>query len=66
MAEALHSGQLAAYGADVMEQEPPAEDNPLLKQPNAFLTPHIAWATAEARKRLMDICVENVRQFLAS
>lgn len=66
VAEALHSGHLAAYGADVMEQEPPAEDNPLLKEPNAFLTPHIAWATAEARKRLMDICVENVKTFLAS
>lgn len=64
VAEALRSGRLAAYGADVMEQEPPREDNPLLAEPNAFLTPHIAWATKEARTRLMDICVENVRAFV--
>ncbi len=66
VAEALRSGHLAAYGADVMEQEPPREDNPLLREPNAFLTPHIAWATKEARARLMDICVENVRAFINS
>lgn len=64
VAEALHSGHLAAYGADVMEQEPPSEDNPLFREPNAFLTPHIAWATKEARTRLMDICVSNVKAFI--
>lgn len=64
VAEALHSGHLAAYGADVMEKEPPLEYNPLLKEPNAFLTPHVAWATKEARKRLMDICVANLKAFI--
>lgn len=65
VADALKDGRLAAYGADVMEQEPPREDNPLLACQNAYLTPHIAWATKEARVRLMDICVENVRAFLS-
>lgn len=65
VAEALRSGQLAAYGADVMCQEPPAGDNPLLAVDNAFITPHIAWATYEARVRLMAIAVENVRAFAA-
>lgn len=64
VADALKSGQLGAYGADVMVSEPPAEDNPLFKQPNAYITPHIAWATKEARKRLLQICVENIRAFL--
>lgn len=64
VADALASGHLAGYGADVMTDEPPSADNPLLQQPNAFLTPHIAWATLEARQRLMDICVENLRVFL--
>lgn len=63
VAEALRSGRLAAYGADVMEQEPPKEDNPLLKEAHAYLTPHIAWATKEARMRLMDICIANVKAF---
>lgn len=65
VAEALRSGRLAAYGADVMSVEPPAIDNPLLAQPNAFITPHIAWATHEARTRLVNIAVANVRAFLA-
>lgn len=65
VAEALTSGQLAAYGADVMCQEPPAADNPLLALDNAFITPHIAWATYEARVRLMGIAVDNVRAFAA-
>ncbi|MBP3726289.1 MAG: D-2-hydroxyacid dehydrogenase [Bacteroidaceae bacterium] len=64
VARALHSGQLAAYGADVMVQEPPQIDNPLLTAPNAFLTPHVAWATVEARQRLMQIAVANVKAFL--
>lgn len=65
VAEALASGRLGAYGADVMENEPPAADNPLLAQPNAFITPHIAWATVEARQRLVDICVDNLKAFIA-
>lgn len=63
IADALESGHLAGYGADVMEQEPPRKDCPLFSQPHANLTPHIAWATKEARERLMRICVDNVRAF---
>lgn len=63
IADALESGHLAGYGADVMEQEPPRKDCPLFFQPHAYLTPHIAWATKEARERLMRICVDNVRAF---
>lgn len=65
VAAALKDGHLAAYGADVMETEPPHEDNPLLTVPNAYLTPHIAWATKEARERLMETCVRNLRAFAA-
>ena len=64
VAEALRKGYLAGYGADVLSEEPPHSDNPLLAAPNAFITPHIAWATAEARKRLMDIAVHNVEAFI--
>jgi glycerate dehydrogenase len=64
VADALQSGQLLGYGADVMSQEPPQADNPLLQCPNAFLTPHIAWATFEARQRLMQIAIDNVQAFL--
>lgn len=64
VAAALESGHLRAYCADVLEQEPPRADNPLLRQPNAYITPHVAWATREARKRLMDICVENIKRFM--
>lgn len=64
VAQALKSGILAAYGADVASTEPPSADNPLLSAPNAYLTPHIAWATREARLRLMETCAENIRAFL--
>ena len=64
VADALQQNRLQAYVADVMEQEPPAADNPLIKLHNAYLTPHIAWATREARQRLMGIAVENVRSFV--
>lgn len=64
VAAALQSGQLAAYGADVMCAEPPAADNPLLVQPNAYLTPHVAWASIEVRTRLVNIAVENMRAFV--
>ena len=64
VADALASGHLLGYGADVMTDEPPQADNPLFRQPNAFITPHIAWATLEARQRLMAICVENLRAFI--
>ena len=65
VAEALAEGRLAGYGSDVMSSEPPKADNPLLKQPNAFITPHIAWATAEARGRLMATAIENAKAFIA-
>lgn len=65
VADALNGGRLAAFGADVLSQEPPRGDNPLLSAHNCFLTPHIAWATLEARTRLMSTATENVRQFIA-
>ncbi len=64
VAEALNSGRLYAYCADVLTTEPPHEDNPLLSCPRAFLTPHIAWATREARIRLVSIAIDNVRAFI--
>lgn len=64
VADALKSGKLSAYGADVMCEEPPRADNPLLACSNAFITPHVAWATVDARQRLMDIAVGNVKAFI--
>ena len=64
VAEALKSGQLGAYGTDVMCQEPPSADNPLFSAPNFYSTPHIAWATFEARQRLMKTVVDNVKAFI--
>ena len=65
VADALAEGRLAAFCADVLTQEPPLADNPLLKQPNAFITPHIAWASKEARVRLIQVATNNVRAFLS-
>lgn len=65
VAEALDKGLIAAYCADVLSTEPPQAGNPLLNARNCYLTPHIAWATVEARTRLMDIAAENIRQFLS-
>ena len=64
IASALAEGQLAAFCADVLTEEPPKADNPLLSQPNAFITPHIAWATQEARTRLLQVAISNVEAFL--
>lgn len=63
VAEALEEGYLGGYATDVLSQEPPAADNPLFSAPNCIITPHIAWATAEARQRLLDIVVANIVAF---
>ncbi|MGA1205986.1 MAG: D-2-hydroxyacid dehydrogenase [Opitutales bacterium] len=60
---ALDNGKLAGAGLDVLSQEPMAPDSPLLEAPNCIITPHIAWASMEARERLMAITVDNVRTF---
>lgn len=65
VAEALKRGHLAWYGADVVSREPIAADNPLLRAPNCYLTPHIAWAPTQTRQRLHQIAAENLRAFLA-
>ena len=65
VAEALKCGHLAWYGADVVSREPIAADNPLLRAPNCYLTPHIAWAPTQTRQRLHQIAAENLRAFLA-
>ena len=65
VAEGLKSGKIGAFCADVVSVEPPSADNPLFSAPNSFITPHTAWATKEARTRLMDIAVSNLASFLA-
>jgi glycerate dehydrogenase len=65
LAAALRAGQIAGAGLDVLSSEPPPADHPLLTAPNCQITPHIAWATRAARKRLLDVTVSNVRAFLA-
>ena len=64
MAEALNSGKLAAAGLDVVSTEPIRPGNPLLTAKNCILTPHISWAPREARQRIMDCTVANVKAFL--
>lgn len=65
VAAALHAGHLTAYCADVLSTEPPAADNPLLTAPRCYLTPHIAWATREARERLIATATANLQAFMA-
>lgn len=63
--EGLDSGKIGGYGTDVLSSEPPKPDNPLIGAPNCYITPHIAWASTQARKRLISIAVDNVKGFLS-
>ncbi len=65
LAEALAAGRIAGAGLDVLSVEPPAPSNPLLSAPRCVITPHIAWATRDARRRLLDTTAGNVAAFLA-
>ena len=65
MAAALKEGRVGAFCADVLSVEPPSADNPLFSCPNAFITPHIAWASHEARARLIHIAAQNLSAFIS-
>ena len=64
VADALKAGKLAAAGLDVVYTEPIQADNPLLTAPNCIITPHMSWGAKEARQRIMDITVENVKAYV--
>lgn len=64
LAQALHSGHIAAAALDVLSTEPPPPDNPMLKAPNCLITPHSAWATTEAKQRMMHLAANNIAAFL--
>ncbi len=61
---ALHSGVIAGAALDVLSTEPPSADNPLLSAKNCLITPHIAWATFEARTRLMNVVIDNIKAWI--
>lgn len=64
LAAALNEGRIAGAGLDVLSEEPPGADNPLLSAKNCTITPHLAWSTLAARKRLQEIAVRNFQAFL--
>ena len=64
LADALNGGVIAGAGLDVVSTEPILPNNPLLQTKNCFITPHIAWATLDARKRLLDTAVDNICAFI--
>jgi glycerate dehydrogenase len=65
LADALNAGRLGGAGLDVLPVEPPVNGSPLMSAKNCIVTPHIAWATKEARGRLMQTAADNLRLFLA-
>ena len=65
LADALRSGQVGAAGLDVLGQEPPASDNPLLTAPHCYITPHIAWQSTAARRRLLAVSASNLAAFIS-
>ena len=64
LADALNSGKVFAAALDVVSTEPIKADNPLLTAKNCLITPHISWAAKEARQRIMDITVDNIRSYV--
>jgi glycerate dehydrogenase len=65
LSAALNNGIIAGAGLDVLSEEPPKAENPLLEAKNCLITPHISWATKDARARLLDIAVDNLKSFIA-
>ena len=65
LAAALNAGQIAGAAVDVLSVEPPPASNPLLTAKNCVITPHVAWATRDARRRLIDVTAANLAAFAA-